>query len=152
MSVMISSSSSTSTSFSDASIEQFLSTTFPMKLLISSKYPISSSVFMDSGLSTISEGSEQVSCFLRCLSRFVCCPKHRSQSGHLNGFSLLCIFLTCLCRLEEIEKDLSQYLHLYGCSPVCVRKCLVRLAERGNTFPQNLQAYLSLDLLWRTSW
>ena len=23
------------------------------------------------------------SCFLKCLSRLVCCPKHRSQSGHL---------------------------------------------------------------------
>jgi len=41
-----------------------------------------------------------------------------------------------------MEKDLSQYLHLYGCSPVCVRRCRVRLAERGNILPQNLHVYL----------
>ena len=53
---------------------------------------------------------------------------------------MLWMFLTCRCRLEEIENDLSQYLHRYGCSPVCVRKCRVRLADRGNALPQNLHA------------
>ena len=42
-----------------------------------------------------------------------------------------------------MEKDRSQYLHLYGCSPVCVLRWRVRLADRGNTFPQNLHEYLS---------
>lgn len=41
-----------------------------------------------------------------------------------------------------MEKDRSQRRHLYGCSPVCVLKCRVKLAERGNTFPQNLHVYL----------
>lgn len=41
-----------------------------------------------------------------------------------------------------MEKERSQYLHLYGCSPVWVRKCRVKLADRGNTFPQNLHEYL----------
>ena len=45
-----------------------------------------------------------------------------------------------------MENDLSQYLHLYGCSPVCVRKCRVRLADRGNIFPQYLHVYFCLAL------
>jgi len=92
------------------------------------------------------------SCFFRCRSRLVCWPKHLSQSGHLNGRCLSWMFLTCLCRLLEMLKDLSQYLHLYGCSPVCVRRCLVRLAERGNTLPQNLQEYRSFILPWTWWW
>ena len=46
-----------------------------------------------------------------------------------------------------MEKERSQYLHLYGCSPVWVRKCRVKLAERGNTLPQNLQWYRFFLLL-----
>ena len=38
-----------------------------------------------------------------------------------------------------MENERSQYLHLYGCSPVCVLRWRVRLADRGNAFPQNLQ-------------
>ena len=45
-----------------------------------------------------------------------------------------------------MENDLSQYLHLYGCSPVCVLKCRVRLADRGNIFPQYLHVYFCLAL------
>lgn len=52
------------------------------------------------------------SCFLRCLSKLVCWPKHLSHKWHLKGFSLLWIFRTCLCRLDDMLKDLSQYLHL----------------------------------------
>ena len=51
---------------------------------------------------------------------------------------MLWMFLTCRWRLDEMEKDRSQYLHLYGCSPVCVLRWRVRLADRGNAFPQNL--------------
>lgn len=47
-------------------------------------------------------------CFFRCLSRFVCWPKQRSQRRHLNGRSLLCIFLTWRCKFDEILKDRSQ--------------------------------------------
>ena len=78
------------------------------------------------------------SCFRKWRSRFVCWPKQRSQRGHRYGFSLLCMLRTCLCKLDEIENERSQKLHLYGCSPVCVRKCLVRLADRGNVLPQYL--------------
>ena len=53
-----------------------------------------------------------LSCFLRCLSKLVCWPKHLSQKRHLNGFSLFWMLRTCRCRLEDMLKDLSQYLHL----------------------------------------
>lgn len=33
---------------------------------------------------------------------------------------------------------------IFTCSPVCVRKCRVKLAERGKTFPQYEHVYLSL--------
>ena len=56
------------------------------------------------------------------------------------------MFLTCLWRLDEMEKERSQKLHLYGCSPVCVRRCRVRLADRGNVLPQYLQPYRSFCL------
>ena len=78
----------------------------------------------------------QHSCFLTCLSRFVCWLKLRAHLPQRNGFSLLWIFLTCRWRFEEMLKHLRQYLHLYGCSPVWVRRWRVRLAERGNALPQ----------------
>src|SRR6218665_1195456 len=84
------------------------------------------------------------SCLRRWRSRFVCCPKQRSQRRHRNGFSLLWMLRTCLWRFDEMLKDRSQYLHLYGCSPVCVRRCRVRLADLGKTFPQNRHEYRSL--------
>lgn len=57
-------------------------------------------------------GAPSCSCFLRCLSRLVCCPKHRLHRWHLKGFSLLWMFRTCRWRLEEMLKERSQYLHL----------------------------------------
>lgn len=57
-------------------------------------------------------GTFSCSCFLRCRSKLVCCPKHRLHRWHLNGFSLLWMFRTCRWRLEEMLNDLSQYLHL----------------------------------------
>lgn len=57
-------------------------------------------------------GAPSCSCFFRCRSRLVCCPKQRLHRWHLNGFSLLWMFLTCRWRLEEMLNDRSQYLHL----------------------------------------
>lgn len=59
-------------------------------------------------------GACSCSCFLRCLSRLVCCPKHRLHRWHLKGFSLLWMLRTCRWRLEEMLKERSQYLHLEG--------------------------------------
>lgn len=109
---------------------------------LSSSWSVELSVF-DGESSRIVGPSD--SCFLRWRSRLVCWPKHRSQRGHLKGRSLLWIFRTCRWRLELMEKERSQYLHLYGCSPVWVLKWRVKLADRGNTLPQNLQLYLSFD-------
>ena len=57
-------------------------------------------------------GACSCSCFLRCRSRLVCCPKQRLHRWHLKGFSLVWMLRTCRCRLEEMLKDRSQYLHL----------------------------------------
>lgn len=59
-------------------------------------------------------GACSCSCFLRCRSRLVCCPKHRLHRWHLKGFSLLWMLRTCRWRLEEMLKERSQYLHLEG--------------------------------------
>lgn len=87
----------------------------------------------------------------RCLSMCFNWMLFWLESQFTYGFSLLCMFRTCRCKLLEILNERSQYLHWYGCSPVCVRKCLVKLADRGNTLAQNLHVYRSLALptpLW----
>lgn len=86
------------------------------------------------------------SCFLTCRSRLVCCENRRLHRLHLKFRSCRCMLRTCRCRLDDMLNDRSQCAHRYGCSPVCVRTCLVRLALRGNTLPQYLHAYRSLDL------
>lgn len=52
------------------------------------------------------------SCFLRCRSRLVCCPKQRSHRWHLKGFSLLWMLRMWRWRFDEILNERSQYLHL----------------------------------------
>lgn len=102
------------------------SLTLPMNVRISSKYDSSppttllgpragrglppcsaAAVDEDDRRSSMMVGPS-ASCFFKCLSRLVCCPKHRSHSGHLNGFSLLCMFRTCRCRLDEMLNERSQ--------------------------------------------
>lgn len=61
------------------------------------------------------------SCFLRCLSKLVCWPKHLSHKWHLKGFSLLWMLRTCRCKLEDMLKDLSQYLHLKNKHRECLQ-------------------------------
>ena len=128
--------------------------TLPMNERISSKYDSSGIPrCMAFRLDVLSRSSmprpndaASASCFFMCRSKLVCWPKQRSHSAQRNGRSLLWIFRTCRCKLLDMLNDRSQYLHLYGCSPVCVRKCRVKLAERGNTLPQNLHEYRSLFL------
>ena len=45
---------------------------------------------------------------------------------------------------ETTVNDSKEEIVLLTCSPVCVRKCRVKFAERGKTFPQYEQVYLSL--------
>lgn len=81
-------------------------------------------------------GAPSCSCFFRCRSRLVCCPKQRLHRWHLNGFSLLWMFLTCRWRLEEMLNDRSQYLHLEN-------RCTLPQRRGDHVWPDRAQTSVS---------